>query len=60
MPDNKPLTGYPSIDKPWLNYYTAENLSIQVPKCTLYQNIYDRNKNYFDDVAIWYYGNKIT
>lgn len=21
MPDTKPLTGYPSVDKPWLKYY---------------------------------------
>ncbi len=53
------LTGYPSIDKPWLKYYTAEDLAIQVPKCTIYQNIYDRNKDFPDDVAILYYGNKI-
>lgn len=26
MPDknNTPLTGYPSIDKPWLKYYSQE------------------------------------
>ena len=26
MPDNNntPLTGYPSIDKPWLKYYSEE------------------------------------
>ena len=59
MPENKALTGYPSIDKPWLKYYTAEDLAIQVPKCTIYQNIFDRNKDYPDDVAILYYGNRI-
>lgn len=53
------LTGYPSIDKPWLKYYTAEDLAIQVPKCTIYQNIYERNKDFPDDVAILYYGNRI-
>ena len=59
MPEDKELTGYPSIDKPWLKYYTAEDLAIQVPKCTIYQNIYDRNKDFPEDVAILYYGNKI-
>ena len=59
MPEKGKLTGYPSIDKPWLKYYTAEDLAIQVPKCTIYQNIYDRNKEFPDDVAILYYGNKI-
>ena len=53
------LTGYPSVDKPWLKYYTAEDLAIQVPQCTIYQNVYDRNKDCPEDVAILYYGNKI-
>lgn len=59
MAEEKKLTSYPSIDKPWLKYYTAEDLAIQVPKCTIYQNIYDRNKDFPEDVAILYYGNKI-
>ena len=59
MSENKSMTGYPSIDKPWLKYYTAEDLAIQVPKCTIYQNIYDRNKKFPEDVAILYYGNRI-
>lgn len=53
------LTGYPSIDKPWLKYYTKEDLAIKVPACTVYQNIYVRNKDHPNDVAILYYGNKI-
>ncbi len=59
MAENKSLTGYPSIDKPWLKYYTAEDLTITVPHCTIYQNIYDRNKDFPEDVAINYFGNKI-
>ncbi len=60
MPDNKLMTGYPSIDKPWLKYYTKEDLAITIPKCTVYQNIYEQNKDYPDDIAILYYGNKIS
>ena len=59
MPDTKPLTGYPSIDKPWMKYYSAEDLEIKIPACTIYQNIYERNKDHPEDVAILYYGNKI-
>ena len=59
MTAEKNLTGYPSIDKPWLKYYTKEDLEITVPKCTVYQNIYNRNKDFPDDTAILYYGNKI-
>ena len=53
------MTGYPSIDKPWLKYYTTEDLEIKVPAGNIYQTIYDRNKNYPDDVAIMFFGNKI-
>ena len=59
MPKKEKLTGFPSIDKPWLKYYTQEDLAIQVPKSTIYQNIYDRNKDFPEDIAILYYGNKI-
>lgn len=59
MTEEKKLTGYPSIDKPWLKYYTREDLEITIPKCTVYQNIYNRNKDFLDDIAILYYGNKI-
>ena len=61
MPEQteKKLTGYPSIDKPWLKYYTEADLAIQVPQCTIYQNIYDRNRDFPEDIAILYYGNKI-
>ncbi|MCR5727121.1 MAG: acyl--CoA ligase [Lachnospiraceae bacterium] len=56
----KELTGFPSIDKPWLKYYTEEDLKIEVPECTIYQNIYVKNKDYPEDIAIQYYGNKIN
>ena len=29
MPTEKELTGYPSIDKPWLKYYPPELLSVR-------------------------------
>ena len=28
----KELTGYPSIDKPWLKYYTEEAINAPFPK----------------------------
>ncbi|MCR4755829.1 MAG: acyl--CoA ligase [Lachnospiraceae bacterium] len=56
---NENKTGYPSIDKPWLKYYTEDDLKIEVPECTIYQNIYENNKDYPKDIALNYYGNKI-
>lgn len=55
----KKLTGYPSIDKPWLKYYSSEDLKIRIPQCTVFQNIYDQNKDYPENVALLYLGNKI-
>ena len=56
----KKLTGYPSIDKPWLKYYSEEAISAPVPQCTIWENIYNRNHDYPDDIALQYYGRKIT
>ena len=54
------LTGYASIDKPWLKYYTEEQIVEEAPKVTCYQNLYLNNMNHMDEVAIEYYGAKIS
>ncbi len=56
----KELTGYPSIDKPWLKYYTKEAIDSSLPECTIYEYMLENNKDYPDDIAINYYGHKIT
>jgi len=33
------LTGYPSIDKPWLKYYSEEAKKTPLPKHTVYEYI---------------------
>ena len=60
MPTERSLTGFPSIDKPWLKYYTEEAISAETPKCSIYQNIYDGNADRFSDVALLFFGKKIT
>ena len=60
MPTEKKLTGYPSIDKPWLKYYTEEALNAKLPECTIYEYLWENNKDHLDDVALIYYGKKIT
>ena len=57
---NKKLTGYPSIDKPWLKYYSEEAIYSPLPKMTMYQYIYENNKEHLNDIALIYYGTKIT
>lgn len=54
------MTGYPSIDKPWLKYYTSEELNTPLPQMTLFQNIWQNNKDHLEDNAIIYFGKKIT
>ena len=31
-------TGYPSIDKPWLKYYSDEAINAKLPNCSMYEN----------------------
>lgn len=53
------LTGYPSIDKPWLQYYPEGVLSVEIPSKTMYQLIYESNVNRMENVAINYFDRKI-
>lgn len=32
-------TGYPSIDKPWLKYYSQEIIDAPLPECTIYEHV---------------------
>ena len=54
------LTGYPSIDKPWMKYYSEETIDKPLPECTIYEHLWKNNKEHLDDVALIYFGNKIS
>lgn len=56
----KGMTGYPSIDKPWMKYYSEDAINSDMPRCTLYGYIYENNKDYADRVALNYVERKIT
>lgn len=56
----KKLTGYPSIDKPWLKYYSQEAIDAPLPKCTMYEMVWKNNKEHLGDIALNYYGRKFT
>lgn len=56
----KELTGYPSIDKPWLKYYSDEAINAPLPKCTTYEYLWENNKEHLEDIALIYFGKKIT
>ena len=56
----KQLTGYPSVDKPWLKYYSEEAINAPLPECTIYEYLVENNKDYPSDIAINYIDKKIT
>ncbi len=56
----KMAVGYPSIDKPWLKYYSEEQRQAPLPQMTIYQYILHRNQNNLRGVALEFLGRKIT
>lgn len=60
MKDNSFRTGYPNIDKPWLQYYSQEAIQAPLPTCSAYELLYNNNKDHLSDIAINYYDRKIT
>lgn len=49
-------TGYPSVDRPWLKFYSAEALHTSLPECSVYQFFYQNNRERRDADAIEYFG----
>ncbi|MCI9110909.1 MAG: acyl--CoA ligase [Bacilli bacterium] len=55
-----PLTGYPSIDKPWLKYYNEEQIKTVMPQKTCYEYLRECNEKYLGRTALSYFGRKIS
>ena len=60
MTEEKKITGYPSIDKPWLRYYSEEAINAKLPECTIYEYLWENNKDHLNDIALFYFDRKIT
>jgi len=58
--EEKQLTGYPSIDKPWLKYYSEEAINAPLPECTIYEYIWNCNKDNLEKPALKYFGKGTT
>lgn len=56
----KELTGYPSIDKPWLKYYTEEAINAHIPDLTIFEYTFDSNQDNLQRVAMNYYGTNLS
>lgn len=54
------LTGYASIDKPWLKYYDEKDKAAVLPKVTMYQMLWNSCQEHLDADCIYYYGQKIS
>lgn len=50
--EEKKLTGYPSIDKPWLKYYKQAHIDAPLPHMTAYEYLKTRNAERLDYTAI--------
>lgn len=50
--EEKNLTGYSSIDKPWLKYYTEEQINAPLPHMTAYKYLKYMNQDRLDYCAI--------
>ena len=53
-------TGYPSIDRPWLKYYSDEAIRAELPRGTIYEYMMENNRDYPNDVAIRYFSRRIA
>ncbi len=58
--EEKKLTGYASIDKPWLKYYPEEAINASLPECTIYEYLWINNKDYPNNIALEYLGSEIS
>ena len=56
----KQLTGYPSVDKPWLKYYPKESIEMAMPHCSIYDYLWQNNKDYLDETALVFFDEEIT
>ena len=55
-----PMTGYASIDKPWLKYYNEKNIDNERINCSAYDFMKLHNINNLSNNAINYMGNIIS
>ena len=60
MTNIKQITGYPSIDKPWLNYYDKRDADVTIPDSSMYEFLWDKNKDHLDDTAIIFFDTEIS
>lgn len=58
--DKQKITGYPSIDKPWLKYYKKSFLKKPIQDMNIYSYLKTMTDDYLDYIAISYFGGEIS
>ena len=58
--NNGEMTGFASIDKPWLKYYSDEAITSDVPSMSMYQLLLENNKENLNSIAMRYFNVPIT
>lgn len=58
--DNTKAYRYPSIDKPWMKYYTEEAIQSTPFQGSIYEHVLIKNQNYLKNIALQCFGGKIT
>lgn len=53
------MSGYATVDKPWIVNYNQDELLREHPKRTVFQEVYENNKAFPNDLAIEFFGSKI-
>ena len=53
-------TGYASVDKPWLKFYSNEPITAPQPELSLYEYFLQCSEKHLDHYALNYFGKKIT
>ena len=54
------LTGYPSIDKPWLKYYSEKAIAQDIPETKMYDYLSGCFIGHEKNFCLEYFGTKIT
>ena len=58
--EEKNLTGYASIDKPWLKWFSQEQLDFEFTPMSMFQMMKRHNEGHEQEIALSYFGNKIS
>lgn len=50
----------PSVCRPWLQFYSEDDIHAEMPECSLYEFLYENNRDNLDGVALNYFDREIT